>query len=151
MKWVISCHGAVVRIMPRVYCYPREHKYSHYSSIGYFFRALLRWRWKMAALPLPIAILDDLICKWGHPRWWPEAEGPPFSTSTSIGLEKSTPGPGWHHFRRRHHRSNMVASQMTSGGRRDAREDIRQTPAPSLERVQKTSCRHLTYWEASDR
>ena len=26
--------------------------------------------------------------KWGHPRWRPEAEGPPFSTSTSLGIEK---------------------------------------------------------------
>ena len=31
------------------------------SSIGYFFRPLLRGRCKMAALPLPAAILDDLI------------------------------------------------------------------------------------------
>ena len=47
----------------------------------------------MAALPLPAAILDDLIpgtgnWEWGHPRWRPEAEGPPFSTSTSMGIEK---------------------------------------------------------------
>ena len=61
------------------------------QDLGYFFRSLVRWRWKMAALPLPVAILDDLICrnrKWGHPRWRPEAEGPPFSTSTSMGIEK---------------------------------------------------------------
>ena len=31
------------------------------SSIGRVFRSPLRWRWKMAALPLPVAILDDLI------------------------------------------------------------------------------------------
>ena len=63
------------------------------QDLGYFFRSLVRWRWKMAALPLPVAILDDLICrnrKWGHPRWRPEAEGPPFSTSTSMGIEKIT-------------------------------------------------------------
>ena len=30
------------------------------SSIGRFFGPPLRWRWKMAALPLPAAILDDL-------------------------------------------------------------------------------------------
>ena len=28
--------------------------------------------------------------KWGHPRWRPEAEGPPFCTSPSMGIEKST-------------------------------------------------------------
>ena len=28
---------------------------------GGFFGPPLRWRWKMAALPLPVAILDDLI------------------------------------------------------------------------------------------
>ena len=61
------------------------------QDLGRVFRSLVRWRWKMAALPLPVAILDDLICgnrKWGHPRWRPEAEGPPFSTSTSLGIEK---------------------------------------------------------------
>ena len=26
--------------------------------------------------------------KWGHPRWRPEAEGPPFCTSPSMGIEK---------------------------------------------------------------
>ena len=26
--------------------------------------------------------------KWGHPRWPPEAEGPPFCTSPSMGIEK---------------------------------------------------------------
>ena len=31
------------------------------QDLGYFFRPLLRRRRKMAALPLPIAILDDLI------------------------------------------------------------------------------------------
>ena len=31
------------------------------SSIGRTCRPLVRWRWKMAALPLPVAILDDLI------------------------------------------------------------------------------------------
>ena len=93
------------------------------SSIGRDFRPLVRWRWKMAALPLPVALLVDLICgsrKWGHPRWRPEAEGPPFFTSTSLGVETPAPGPGWHHFRRRHLGSKMVAPRMTSGGRRDA-------------------------------
>ena len=33
------------------------------QDLGYFFRSLVRWRWKMAALPLPVAILDDLICR----------------------------------------------------------------------------------------
>ena len=36
------------------------------SSIGRFFGPPLRWRWKMAALPLPAAILDDLICGTGN-------------------------------------------------------------------------------------
>ena len=48
----------------------------------------------MAALPLPAAILDDLISgshKWGHPRWRPEAEGPPFSSSLLNGDRKTRP------------------------------------------------------------
>ena len=48
----------------------------------------------MAALPLPAAILDDLIPgshKWGHPRWRPEAEGPPFSSSLLNGDRKTRP------------------------------------------------------------
>ena len=61
------------------------------QNLGRVFRSLL-WRWrKMAPLPLPVAILDDLICgnrKWGHPRWRPEAEGPPFSSTSTIGIEK---------------------------------------------------------------
>ena len=105
------------------------------SSIGYFFRSPL-WRWrKMAALPLPAAILDDLISgsrKWGHPRWRPEAEGPPFCATATTGIEKSTPSPGWCHFRRRHLGFKMAAVEMTSGGRRDAREDVLQTSASSM-------------------
>ena len=48
----------------------------------------------MAALPLPAAILDDLISgshKWGHPRWRPEAEGSPFSSSLLNGDRKTRP------------------------------------------------------------
>ena len=26
--------------------------------------------------------------EWGHPRWRPEAEGPPFSATATIGIEK---------------------------------------------------------------
>ena len=74
--------------------------------------------------------------KWGHPRWRPEAEGPPFSTSTSMGVEKRAPGPGWRHFQRRHLGSKMATPQMTSGGRRDAREDVLQTSAPSMSPVE---------------
>ena len=51
------------------------------------------WR-KMAALPLPVAILGDLICgnrKWGHPRWRPEAEGPPFSSTLHNRDRKTRP------------------------------------------------------------
>ena len=109
------------------------------SSIGRVFRSLVRWRWKMAALPLPVAILDDLISgsrKWGHPRWRPEAEGPPFSTSTSLGIEKRAPGPGWRHFRPRQLGSKMATAEMMSGGRRDAREDVLQTSAPSMSPVE---------------
>ena len=93
----------------------------------------------MAALPLPVAILDDLISgsrKWGHPRWRPEAEGPPFSSASAIGVEKLAPGPGWRHFRRRHLGSKMATAAMTSGGRRDAREDVPQTSAPSMSPVE---------------
>ena len=96
----------------------------------------------MEALPLPVAILDDLISgsrKWGHPRWRPEAEGPPFCATATIGLEKPAPGPGWRHFRRRHLGSKMATAEMTSGGRRDAHEDVLQTSAPIHE-----SCRSLT-------
>ena len=48
----------------------------------------------MAALPLPVAILDDLISgsrKWGHPRWRPEAEGPPFCAARRNGGRKTRP------------------------------------------------------------
>ena len=105
------------------------------SSIGRFFRSLL-WRWrKMAALPLPVAILDDLISgsrKWGHPRWRPEAEGPPFCATATIGVEKTAPGPGWRHFRPRHLGSKMATVEMTSRGRRD----VIQTSAPSMSPVE---------------
>ena len=108
------------------------------SSIGRFFRAPL-WRWrKMAALPLPVVILDDLISgsrKWGHPRWRPEAEGPPSCATATIGLEKTAPGPGWRHFRPRHLGSKMATVEMTSRGRRDAREDVLQTSASSMSHV----------------
>ena len=36
------------------------------QDLGYFFRSLLRGRCKMATLPLPAAILDDLICGTGN-------------------------------------------------------------------------------------
>ena len=57
----------------------------------------------MVALPLMDAILVDLICGTGNEviqdggrkrkemrssRWRPEAEGPPFSAATAIGVEK---------------------------------------------------------------
>ena len=89
----------------------------------------------MAALPLPVAILDDLISgsrKWGHPRWRPEAEGPPFCAARRNGVEKLAPGPGWRHFRPRHLGSKMARSEMTSGGRRD----VLQTSAPSMSPVE---------------
>ena len=39
-----------------------------------------------------VAILDNIPHlrnrKWGHPRRRPEAEGPPFSTTTKMGIEK---------------------------------------------------------------
>ena len=109
------------------------------QDLGRFFRSLL-WRWrKMAALPLPVAILDDLISgsrKWGHPRWRPEAEGPPFCATATIGVEKTAPGPGWRHFRPRHLGSKMATVEMTSRGRRDAREDVLQTSASSMSPVE---------------
>ena len=100
------------------------------SSIGRVFRPLLRRRRKMAALPLPAAILDDLIPsfrfrEWGHPRWRPEAEGPPSCASASIGVEKRAPSLGWRHFRRRHLESKMAVPHVTSGGRRDSHEILR--------------------------
>ena len=48
----------------------------------------------MAVLPLLVAVLDDLISgsrKWGHPRWRPEAEGPPSCAAAAIGIEKTRP------------------------------------------------------------
>ena len=97
----------------------------HSSSIGRTFRSLLRRRRKMAALPLPAAISDDLIPsfrfrEWGHPRWRPEAEGPPSCASASIGIEKYSPALGWRQFRRRHLGIKMAAPHVTSGGRRDS-------------------------------
>ena len=89
----------------------------------------------MAALPLPVAILDDLISgsrKWGHPRWRPEAEGPPSCAATAIGSKKRAPGPGWRHFRRRHFGFKMATVEMTSGGHRD----VLQTSAPSMSPVE---------------
>ena len=107
------------------------------SSIGRVFRPPL-WRWrKMAALPLPVAILDDLISrKWGHPRWRPEAEGPPFSSTSTIGVERLSPSLGWRYLGRRHLGFKMATPQKTSGGRRDAREDVLQTSAPSMSPVE---------------
>ena len=64
------------------------------QDLGRPFRSPL-WRWrKMAALPLPAAILDDLIpgpgnWEWGHPRWRPEAEGPPSCATATMGIEKA--------------------------------------------------------------
>ena len=100
----------------------------------------------MAALPLPATILDDLIPgtgnrEWGHPRWRPEAEGRPFSTTTTMGVEKAAPGLGWRHFRRRHLGSKMAVPLETSGGRRNSREDALQMSVPSSERG-----RHVDVW-----
>ena len=72
--------------------------------------------------------------EWSHPRWRPEARGPRFSTSTSMGVEKRAPSLGWRHYRRRHLGIKMAAPQVTSGGRRDSHEDILQTSVPSSER-----------------
>ena len=90
----------------------------------------------MAALPLPATILDDLIPsfpfrQWGHLRWRPEAEGPPSSTSTSMGIEKAAASLGWRHFRRRHLGIKMVVPQAISGGCWNIREDIFQMYVPS--------------------
>ena len=74
--------------------------------------------------------------KWGHPRWRPEVEGSPFSTTTTIGVQKRAPSPGWRHFQRHHLGSKMATVEMTYGGRRDAREDVLQTSAPSMSPVE---------------
>ena len=63
-------------------------------------------------------------------------KGRHFAPRTAIGLEKTAPGPGWRHFRRRHLGSKMATAEMTSGGRRDAREDVLQTSAPSMSPVE---------------
>ena len=104
------------------------------SSIGRPFRPLLWWWWKNGG---PSASGRHLgwphfrFRKWGHPRWRPEAEGSPFSTTTTIGIEKAAPSLGWRHFRRRHLESKMAAPHITSGGRRD----VIQTSAPSMSPV----------------
>ena len=109
------------------------------SSIGRVFRSPLRRRRKMAALPLPAAILDDLISgsaneviqDGGRKR-----KGRHFSAAAAMGIEKRAPGHGWRHFRLRHLGSKMATVEMTSGGRRDAREDVLQTSAPSMSPVE---------------
>ena len=69
--------------------------------------------------------------EWGHPRWRPEAEGPPYCASASMGTEKAAPSLGWRHFRRRHLESKMAAPQVTSGGRRNSRKSSeRGRPSP---------------------
>ena len=105
------------------------------SSIGRPFRSPLWWWWKNGG---PSASGRHLgwphfrFRKWGHPRWRPEAEGSPFSTTTTIGIEKAAPSLGWRHFRRRHLESKMAAPHVTSGGRRD----VIQTSAPSMSPVE---------------
>ena len=116
-----------------------RHLGSAASSIGRVFRPL--WggggKWRPFRFRSPSWMTSfPVSCKWVHPRWRPEAEGPPFSTSTSMGVEKRAPGPGWRHFQRRHLGSKMATPQMTSGGRRDAREDVLQTSAPSMSPVE---------------
>ena len=53
----------------------------------------------MTSFPVS-AILDEVTStgsdltgngKWGHPRWWPEAERPPFSTIHHHGVPKTHP------------------------------------------------------------
>ena len=105
------------------------------SSIGRPFRSPLWWWWKNGG---PSASGRHLgwphfrFRKWGHPRWRPEAEGSPFSTTTTIGIEKAAPSLGWRHFRRRHLESKMAAPHVTSEGRRD----VIQTSAPSMSPVE---------------
>ena len=126
---IVSCHSLSVMQVCRVASFLCLQEIA-LSSIGRVFRPLLRRRRKMAALPLPAAILDDLIPsfrfrEWGHPRWRPEAEGPPSCASASIGVEKRAPSLGWRHFRRRHLESKMAVPHVTSGGRRDSHEILR--------------------------
>ena len=71
------------------------------QDLGRVFRSLLRGRCKMATLPLPAAILDDLICGTGNeviqdgrrkrkgrhfappPQWG--SKNSPYTTSVSAG------------------------------------------------------------------
>ena len=62
-------------------------------------------------------------------------------TTTTMGIEKFSPGLGWHHFRRRNLGIKMAAPLVTSRGRRDSHEEV-----PSSERggpSPKTSRRRL--------
>ena len=71
------------------------------------------------------AILDEVTStgsdltgngKWGHPRWWPEAERPPFSTIHHHGVPKTHP-----------------VFWMTSVGRSDSlKTSYRRLPPPWL-------------------
>ena len=93
----------------------------------------------MAALPLPAAILDDLILGSANEVIQDgrrKRKGRHLAPHSSIGVEKAAPGLGWCHFRRRHLESKMATAAMTSGGRRDAREDVLQTSAPSMSPVE---------------
>ena len=93
----------------------------------------------MAALPLPAAILDDLILGSANEVIQDgrrKRKGRHLAPHSSIGVEKAAPGLGWRHFRRRHLWSKMAAPQVTSGGRRDAREDVLQTSASSMSPVE---------------
>ena len=105
------------------------------SSIGYFFGS-----------PLRCAVQNGGPSASGRHLGWPHSEviqdgdrkrkGRHFAPRTAMGIQKSTPGPGWRHFRRRHLGSKMATAEMTSGGRRDAREDVLQTSAPSMSPVE---------------
>ena len=83
----------------------------------------------MAALPLPAAILDDLILGSANEviqDGCRKRKGRHLAPHSSIGVEKAAPGLGRRHFRRRHLGSKMAAPQVTSGGRWDCHEILRE-------------------------
>ena len=83
----------------------------------------------MAALPFPVAILDDLICGTRNEviqdgDW--KQKGRPFHPPPQQGSKKVPQVLDYIVI------SKMAALEMTSLGRRDSREDVLQTSAPLM-------------------
>ena len=84
----------------------RSNLYISLSNIGRSFRSHCGARSKMAALPLPVAILDDLISPGNGNEVIQDGDrkrkGRHLAPHSAMGIEKFSLGLWWHHFRRRH-------------------------------------------------